>query len=265
MQLAVIKIGGNILDDAAQLDKFLEDFAVLPFAKILIHGGGKLATELSIRLGISPQIVNGRRITDAETLKVATMTYAGWVNKSLVAGLVSKKCTAIGVCGADANLLPAVKRPATPLDYGFVGDLNSETVNTTLLKQLLSAQITPVVAPISADSNSQLLNVNADTVARTVAAAMAKFYEVHLVYCFEKNGLLLQIEDETSVIPEISFDYAEKLKQTGAISSGMVPKIDNAFAAIQQGVKKVVIGHAKNIGDLVEGGGQYGTTISKKN
>lgn len=264
MPLAVIKIGGNILDDAEQLEKFLTDFAEIPVAKILVHGGGKLASELSVRLGITPQIIHGRRITDAETLKVATMTYAGWVNKNLVAILVAKQCSAIGLSGADACLLPAVKRPATPLDFGFVGDLITENVNTGFLQQLLTANLTPVIAPIAADRNGQLLNVNADTVARTIAEAMAKFYEVDLVYCFEKNGLLLNIDDEHSVIPELNFEKAAHLKQVGVISSGMLPKIDNAFAAIKSGVKKVVIGHAKNIHDLVNGEGNYGTTIRKK-
>lgn len=260
-KLLVVKIGGSIIDDTVALDRFLQAFATLPHHKILVHGGGKLATELSAKLGIETTMVEGRRVTDDATLRIVTMTYAGWINKSIVAALNAKGVTAIGLTGADAKILPAVKRPVKEVDYGWVGDLNNKEVNSTALKTFLENKTTPVIAPISADSSGNLLNVNADTVARTLAEAMSAHYEVTLIYCFEKNGLLSDINDEESVISEITLTKADELKNTGVISAGMLPKIDNAFGAIANGVKAVLIGHAAQITPLANGVHNTGTTI----
>lgn len=251
------------MDNANALESFLSDFAAIEQAKILVHGGGKLATELSSRLGITTQMIDGRRITDTETLQVVTMTYAGWINKSVVAKLQSKNCNAIGLSGADAKLFPATKRAVKEIDYGFVGDLNSASVNADLLINLLANNVAPIIAPVSSDVNGQLLNVNADTVARTIAEAMSKSFEVKLIYCFEKNGLLSDVSYDSSVITEINFETAEQLKSDGVITSGMLPKIDNAMGAINNGVKEVIISHAKNITQIARGEKGYGTTIKK--
>lgn len=261
--LLVIKIGGNVLDNAEALDKFLTEFASIKTPKTLIHGGGKLATELSSRLGIATQMVDGRRITDADTLQVVTMTYAGWVNKTVVAKLQAKKCNAIGLSGADAKLFPASKRAVKEIDYGLVGDLHPAEVNVGFLNSLLANNMTPVIAPISSDASGQLLNVNADTVARTIAEAMVNHFEVKLIYCFEKNGLLRDVNDDTSVIHEINFETAEQLKMEGIITSGMLPKIDNAMGAINNGVKEVIICHANNISGAANGEQGFGTIIRK--
>lgn len=251
------------MDNTQALDQFLADFACIEQAKLLVHGGGKLATELSNKLGIATQMVDGRRITDADTLQVVTMTYAGWINKSLIAKLQTQNCNAIGMCGADAKLFTATKRAAKEIDYGFVGDLDSANVNVAFLNNLLASNLTPVFAPISADDSGQLLNVNADTVARTIAEAMAESFAVKLVYCFEKNGLLRNVNDDASVISEINFEASEQLKKEGIITSGMLPKIDNAIGAISNGVKEVVIGHAKNILSIATGEQGFGTVIKK--
>lgn len=260
-KLLVVKIGGNIIDNAPALDSFLSKLAQIDTPKILVHGGGKLATDLSAKLNIPTQMVEGRRITDAETIKVVTMTYAGWVNKTIVAKLLAKGCTAIGLSGADAKLIPAVKRPVKDIDYGWVGDIESDKVNASFLKTLLVLGVTPVVAPISCDAEGNLLNVNADTVARTLAEAMGKDYEVTLAYCFEKNGLLMDVNDDDSVIQEITLVNAQELKASGIISDGMVPKIDNAFGAIANGVNTVVIGHANNIKQMANHEVGFGTFI----
>jgi acetylglutamate kinase len=260
-KLLVVKIGGNIIDNAAALDSFLASLAAIEGNKILVHGGGKLATELSTKLGIPTQMVDGRRITDAETVKVVTMTYAGWVNKTIVALLQAKGCNALGLSGADAKLIPAVKRPVKDVDYGWVGDIESGKVNATFLKTMLISGITPIVAPISCDNEGHLLNINADTVARTLAEAMSADYEVTLAYCFEKNGILMDINDDDSVIREIDLANVEALKASGVINQGMVPKIDNALGAIANGVHTVVIGHAKNIKHIAKHEAGYGTYI----
>ncbi len=259
--LLVVKIGGNIIDNAEALNSFLQDFAALPGKKILVHGGGKLATELSGKLGIATTMVAGRRITDEATIKVVTMTYAGWINKSIVGALNAKGANAIGLTCADARILQAVKRPVKDVDYGLVGDICKKDVNCKVLKNLLEAGITPVMAPISCNAEGQLLNINADTVARILAEALSEFYEVNLIYCFEKNGLLSNVNDEQSIINEIDLARAEELKRTGVITEGMLPKIDNAFGAISNGVKTVLIGHASHITQLAEGEARTGTTI----
>jgi acetylglutamate kinase len=260
-ELIVIKIGGNIIDNIEALEAFLNDFASITADKILIHGGGKLATQLSAELGIETKMVEGRRVTGEETVKVVTMTYAGWVNKTIAAALQSKKCNALGLSGVDANLIPAIKRPLKDIDYGWVGDIDKASVNTSFLKSILSQKIIPVLAPISADAYGHLLNINADTIAKTVAEAMSAQYRIKLVYCFEKNGLLLDVNDEHSVINEIDFAHAEQLKKEGIINAGMVPKIDNALEAVNNGVSEVVIGHAKNILQIANGEKGFGTTI----
>lgn len=263
-ELLVVKIGGNVIDNDTALDAFLRDFSSIEQPKILIHGGGKLATELSSQLGLETKMVEGRRITDSDTVKVVTMTYAGWVNKTIVAKLQAKGCTAMGLSGADARLLPAEKRPATTVDYGWVGNLDAAKVNTGFLKTLLALGMVPVVAPIACNSQGQLLNVNADTVASTIAEAMAHQYQTTLIYCFEKNGLLQDVNDDASVIDLITTANAEQLKATGIISAGMVPKVDNALGAVKNGVYKVVIGNAAHIAHIAAGHAGFGTQIKAR-
>lgn len=240
--LSIVKIGGNVIDNTAELEKFLGAFVRKKGKKILVHGGGKIATELSKKLGISPRMVEGRRVTDAESLQVVTMVYAGLLNKTLVAKLYSLNHPAIGLSGADANLLYASKRRAGEIDYGFVGDI--ETVNVTILTQLLNSGFTPVICSIAHDGKGQLLNVNADTIASTVAVAMAqeKNWEVRLWYVFEEAGVLANPKDATSVIPHLRAASYETLKANGTVSGGMIPKLDNAFDALRKGVGSVLIG-----------------------
>lgn len=260
-ELLVVKIGGNIIDDEKQLNSFLSDFATITTPKILVHGGGKLATQLSGQLGIKTNMVNGRRITDIETLRVVTMTYAGWINKTIVTKLQNLHCNAIGLSGADVQLIPAVKRPVIDIDYGYVGDLNADTLNTPFATVLLNNNITPVIAPISC-SNGELLNVNADTVASVIAIALSKAYKTTLLFGFEKEGVLKDVNDSNSVIHEINTQNAEALKADGSISAGMLPKIDNAFNALNKGVQQVYIAHASFIKPIAENKTGYGTRIA---
>lgn len=262
-QLVVVKIGGNIIDNEAALKQFIADFSSIQGRKILVHGGGKLATELSTKLGIATQMVDGRRVTDAETVKVVTMVYAGLINKRIVAMLNAQGSTAIGLCGADSKLLPAIKRPVVDVDYGWVGDVLKDKVNTAFIDTLLEANSTIVVAPITANANGDLLNINADTVATTIAEAMSAQYDTTLVYCFEKKGVLQKVDDDTSMIAKISEVDAEKLKLEGVIIKGMLPKITNAIAASKNGVAKVFIGHAEDIKELAKNTEGYGTLISQ--
>jgi acetylglutamate kinase len=255
-ELLVIKIGGNILDDEQVLKKFISDFARIPQPKILMHGGGKLATRLSEKLGLKTQMINGRRVTDAETLQVVTMVYAGWINKSIVATLNAHKCTSLGLCGADALLIPATKRTKGETDYGFAGDIFEERINATLINDLIEKGLTPVIAPITSDENGQLLNTNADTIASGVATALSKFYKVKLIFGFEKEGVLRNNE----IIPSIQPDLYSELKKKNIVSDGMIPKLDNAFAAIERGVNEVIIGNAIRINDMIES--NAGTKIS---
>ncbi len=258
--LFVIKIGGNIIDDTSKLEKFLQQFTQVQGKKILVHGGGKLATQLAKDLGIEQEMVDGRRITDAATLKIVTMVYAGFINKNIVAILQSNGNNAIGFTGADANLIKAHKRLATAskgIDYGFVGDIDE--VNTSAIEPLLIQNIAIVVAPITHDGLGQLLNTNADTIAQSIATAMSSKYEVSLLYCFEKNGVLLDANDDASVIPTINPSYFIKLKEEQLIFAGMIPKLENAFEALEKGVGKVIIGKAESILDLVNA--KAGTTI----
>lgn len=247
----IIKIGGNIIDDEARLEDFLRSFSDIHSRKILVHGGGKLATKLAATLNIPQQMVDGRRITDAETLKVVTMVYAGLINKSVVAALQGLQCNAIGFSGADGNLIQSRKRGTAELDYGFVGDV--EKVNASLLTQLLLDGYTPVFAPITHNGDGQLLNTNADTIAQEIAKALAGSFSVQLVYSFEKKGVLLDVDDDSSVIPIIDPNAYHELRTAGKIFAGMIPKLDNAFAAIQAGVDKVIIGQAEELDFLVQG------------
>jgi acetylglutamate kinase len=258
-KLYVIKIGGNIIDDDAKLASFLKDFASLEEKKILVHGGGKLATRLAEKLGIKQQLVDGRRITDAETLKIVTMVYAGYVNKNIVAALQANHCNAIGLCGADGDAILAHKRQHPVLDYGFVGDV--DVINAELINSLLEKNITVVFAPITHDQQGQLLNTNADTIAQEIAKGMSDLYDVELIYSFEKSGVLLDTDDDTTVIPEINLSYLQ-LKSKSKIFAGMIPKLDNAFAALKSGVGKVIIGKAENLKELING--SSGTTITNE-
>src|SRR5450432_845811 len=223
--LYVIKIGGNIIDDEKMLTAFLKKFAAVSSKKILIHGGGKLATSMAEKLGISQQMIDGRRITDAETLKIVTMVYAGYINKNIVAELQSMKCNAAGITGADGNSILAHKREKAGIDYGFAGDI--DLVNAKWFKELLEAGIFPVVAPITHDGRSQLLNTNADTIAQEIAKALSSSYAVNLVYGFEKPGVLLDVEDDHSVIHILDARYYNELKNSNKIFAGMIPKLDN--------------------------------------
>lgn len=260
----IIKIGGNIIDDEQNLSSFLKDFASLKGKKILVHGGGKLATKLAEQLGVPQQMIDGRRITDEETLKIVTMVYAGYINKNIVAQLQADSCNAIGVCGADANLVPATKRIHPTIDYGYAGDVNSQVLSSS--RSIASWQIfldnglIPVVAPITHDTKGKLLNTNADTMAQEIAKALSSHYEVNLIYSFEKNGVLLDVNDETTVISRLNPSSYQQLKQEEKIFSGMIPKLDNAFAAISSGVKKVIIGKAKSLHQLIAG--SSGTSIT---
>ncbi len=257
-KLYVIKIGGNIIDDEEKLKIFLQEFATIRGHKILVHGGGKLATRLAAQLGIEQKMVDGRRITDTETLKIVTMVYAGYINKNIVAKLHQYECNATGVTGADGNIILAHKRINNTIDYGFAGDIDH--VNALLIDNLLKQNIAIVFAPITHDGKGQLLNTNADTIAQTVATAMSEYYDVELVFGFEKAGVLLNAEDDSTVIPAINSSYYEQLKKENIIFAGMIPKLDNAFTAVNKGVKKVIIGRAEQLTTLIEG--RSGTTIS---
>ncbi len=253
--LNVVKVGGNIIDDEAQLAQFLKDFTAIRGFKILIHGGGKLATKLSEALQIPTQMVEGRRVTDAETLKVVSMVYAGWINKSVVAQLQALGCNALGLSGADGNVIPATRRNPQPIDYGFVGDVNPVLINMRFIQSLLEQGITPVFSAITHDAHGSLLNSNADTVASSIAVAMGRIMRTRLIFCFEKNGVLSNPNDDSTAIPEITRELYEEYKEKGIISGGMIPKVDNAFKAIDAGVKEVLIKHAR----AINAGG--GTTI----
>jgi len=274
--LYIVKIGGNIIDDEEKLSNFLTQFANVPSPlqgtgakKILIHGGGKLATKMAGELNIPQQMVDGRRITDAATLRIVTMVYAGYINKNVVAQLQANNCNAIGLSGADGNVILAHKRTSsTPsgeggtgaggsIDYGFAGDVDA--INAPLLKSLLEQQMAVVMAPITHDQKGQLLNTNADTIAQEVATGMSSLYDVQLIYSFEKSGVLLDANDDSTVIQTINPTYYQQLKTEQKIFAGMIPKLDNAFAALNRGVKKVIIGKAEQLLDLIAG--KAGTSI----
>lgn len=257
--LYVIKIGGNILDATEPLQAFLKSFAGVPGKKILIHGGGKIATRIGDQLGIESKYVDGRRITDAATIDLVTMVYGGLVNKQVVAQLQALGTNAIGITGADANLIPAKKRPVKEIDYGFVGDVKSAAIPPASWQVLINNGWVPVVAPLTHDQEGHILNTNADTMAQEIAKALAPYYKVQLIYSFEKAGVLLDANDDNTVIPEIKPDYYESLKASGKIFAGMIPKLDNAFAAVRDGVNKVIIGNAAQLELLIAG--KTGTSI----
>jgi acetylglutamate kinase len=243
-KINVVKIGGNVIDNPEALKRFAHDFAALPSPKILIHGGGKLATRLGEQLNIPAQMIDGRRITDAETLDIVTMVYAGLLNKRIVALLQSEGCNALGLSGADGDVVRAVRRKPEPIDFGFVGDIDASKINTELIRTLLTSGITPVFCAITHDGKGSLLNSNADSVASAVAVAASTIAPTSLLFCFEKSGVLRNVDDESSVIDEIRPDNYASLRAEGAISKGMIPKIDNAFAAIDAGVYSVIIKHS---------------------
>jgi acetylglutamate kinase len=260
-KLFVIKIGGNVLDDEKLLSVFLKDFAAIQSPKILVHGGGGIATKIGDKLGIQSQYIKGRRITDAETLNLVTMVYGGLINKQLTARLQSLGCNAMGLTGADGNLIKASKRPVNDVDFGFVGDLTPESINSSLLVFLLKQNVIPVFAPLTHGEGS-ILNTNADTIASMVAVSLSKHFDVRLIYCFEKKGVLRDINNEASVITTLDTNLYNALNESGSFHDGIIPKLDNAFSAIQSGVKEVLIGDAKDLsGNL--GPATIGTLIKK--
>ena len=239
--LHIIKIGGNVINDEASLSEFLKDFAQVSGKKILVHGGGKKASELLKSIGIEPKMVGGRRITDQATLEVVTMVYAGLINKNIVAQLQQNNCNAIGLSGADGNSIKAHKRLVKDIDYGFAGDV--DVVENKTFKALLDNKLTPVLCAITHDKKGQLLNTNADTITSEVATALSNDYEVTITYCFEKKGVLTDINNDDSVIEKIDTQKYESLKNDGIISDGMLPKLENCFYALNKGVSKIIIGH----------------------
>ena len=291
--IKVVKIGGNVVDNPELLREFVKDFAAMPGMKILVHGGGVMASQMQKSMGMVPQMIEGRRVTDEETLKVVTMVYAGWCNKNITALLQSERCNAIGLSGADGNAIRASKRAPMKVqnaqtgedmmvNYGYVGDVTAESVNAKFLYSLLERGITPVLCAINHDGEGNLLNTNADTIASSVAVAMANYryrsprevcckcedcthcsddgrltHIVNLIYCFEKDGVLYDKDDDTSVIPEINEEYFAQLKTEGRVADGMIPKLSNAFKAISNGVDKVIIKHALNLNSNI------GTTLKK--
>lgn len=283
--IKVIKIGGNVVDNPELLKQFVKDFAAMPGMKVLVHGGGVMASQMQKAMGMTPVMIEGRRVTDEDTLKVVTMVYAGWCNKNITALLQAEGCNAIGLCGADCNVIKATKRAPVEVegrmvDYGYVGDVKPESVNASFIYYLLEKGIVPVLNAINHDGEGNLLNTNADTIASSVATAMAGYkyrsrrdvccrceecthcsddgrltHETELIYCFEKNGVLYDKDDDESVIAEINKEKFAELKAEGRVADGMIPKLTNAFKAIDSGVARVVIKHAKNLGNNV------GTTL----
>lgn len=258
MKLYIIKIGGNIIDKEEDLNTFLKKFAAIEGKKILVHGGGKMATKIAEALNIPQKMLDGRRITDAETLKLVTMVYAGLINKTIVSLLQKFECNAIGLSGADGNAIQAKKREKGNIDYGFAGDI--EKINTGLLKDLIEKGLVPVLAPITHNRDGQLLNTNADTIAGETAITLSEYFDVSLIYGFEKAGVLKDAADENSVISKLNPVLYSQYKNEKIITEGLIPKLDNAFSALEKGVKKVIIGKALEPEDLIEG--RTGTTIS---
>lgn len=255
-QISVVKIGGNVIDSPEALKDFLKKFSNLKGKKILIHGGGKEATRLSNALGIETTMIDGRRVTDKDTIDIVTMTYAGLINKRIVAQLQAEGCNALGFSGADGNLMPATMRPKHPIDYGFVGDINPDDVNTKLLSSLIDLGITPVMCAICHDGHGTLLNCNADSVASAMAIAASKIAPTKLIYCFEKPGVLSDMNDDNSVISLITPENFDSLKAQGVIASGMIPKLQNALHSAAKGVASVRICNASSLLSL------SGTTIT---
>jgi acetylglutamate kinase len=277
--IKVVKIGGNVVDNPELLREFVRDFAAMPGMKVLVHGGGVMASQMQKEMGMVPKMIEGRRVTDEQTLKVVTMVYAGWCNKNITALLQARGCNAIGLTGADGNAIKASKRPplhveslGEDVDYGYVGDVSAQSVNAPFIYSLLSRGIVPVFNAINHDGNGNLLNTNADTIASSIAVAMANYryrtprevccrceecthcsddgrltHETELIYCFEKDGVLMDKDDDSSVIPEIDKEQFTMLKEKGVVADGMIPKLTNSFKAIDSGVARVVIKHARNL------------------
>ncbi|HSH19857.1 MAG TPA: acetylglutamate kinase [Draconibacterium sp.] len=244
-RLTIIKVGGKVVEDSESLNTLLDQFKKISGYKLLVHGGGTTATEIAEKLGIETNMVEGRRITNSEMLDVVTMVYGGLVNKKVVAGLQARNCNALGLTGADLGLVQAKKREVKDIDYGFVGDV--EDVNSRELRLLINENVIPVVAPITHDGKGQLLNTNADTIASEIATELAAYYNVFLFYCFEKKGVLLDPNDESTLIFELDNSLFQQYKAEGIISAGMIPKLDNGFQAKRKGVKEVLITNAQNI------------------
>jgi acetylglutamate kinase len=245
-KLTLIKVGGQIVEEPETLQKLLADFSKIEGYKVLVHGGGRAATRIASQLGIESKMVNGRRITDQEMLNVVTMVYGGLVNKQIVAGLQALNVNALGLTGADMNYMLSEKRPVKEVDYGFVGDVKK--VNAGVLADLIEKNIVPVLAPLTHDGKGNMLNTNADTIAGEAAKALAKYFDVTLMFCFEKKGVLRNPDDDDSVIPEINEQVFKQYVAEGIIQGGMIPKLENSFDAIRSGVKQVVITKADEIG-----------------
>lgn len=238
-ELIIVKVGGKVVEEPETLQQLLKNFAALPSPKILVHGGGRSATTMAERLGVKTQMIDGRRITDAPMLEIVTMVYGGLVNKNIVAGLQAQQQNALGITGADMNMIKSKKRVHPTIDYGFVGDI--EKINSKALIQLLNQGVVPVIAPLTHDGKGNMLNTNADTMASSVAAALANSFKVTLTFCFEKQGVLQDIEDENSVIPLITPQKYEELKKNKVVVEGMIPKLDNGFEALNKGVYQIQI------------------------
>lgn len=277
--IKVVKIGGNVVDNPSLLREFVRDFAAMPGMKVLIHGGGVMASQMQKEMGMVPVMIEGRRVTDEDTLKVVTMVYAGWCNKHITALLQAEGCNAIGLTGADGNAIKARKRPPVmvgslgkEVDYGYVGDVSADCVDAGFIYSLLEKGMVPVFNAINHDGEGNLLNTNADTIASSVAVAMANYryrspkdvccrceecthcsddgrltHETELIYCFEKDGVLYDKDDDSSVIPEIGREMFASLKEEGRVADGMIPKLTNSFKAIDSGVERVIIKHARNL------------------
>jgi acetylglutamate kinase len=258
-RLTIVKIGGEVIDNPQRLSKSLKTFAAIKGDKVLVHGGGKGASRLCEKLGITPKLVQGRRVTDAETLTVVQMVYAGLLNKNIVAELQAEGCNALGMTGADANAILADKRPVTGIDYGFAGDIKE--VNSTLLLKLLELGLVPVFCPLTHNGRNQLLNTNADTIAARLGSALASYFNVQVIFCFGRRGVLANELDENSVIANITIESYRDLLRQGIIKDGMIPKLENAFSALSAGVKKVYIMHSDSLHNFNQGA-VSGTTIS---
>ena len=257
--LYIIKTGGNVIDDESSLHSFLKDFSSIEEKKILVHGGGKIATAIGEKLGIESNYTDGRRITNDATIDLVIMVYAGLVNKKIVAALQSLQCNAIGLTGADANVLPAKKRPVKSIDYGWVGDIDPTDINMGIWRLFLDNKLVPVVAPLTHDGFGHILNTNADTIAAVLSRSLSRFYHVKLVYCFEKNGVLEDVNDERSIISQLDANAYQELTKNKKLFAGILPKIDNAFDAVKNGVQEVAIGNSNALLQLIKG--ESGTKI----
>jgi acetylglutamate kinase len=255
-KLTVLKVGGKIVEEEDTLQRFLSDFCAIDGFKVLVHGGGRSATRIASTLGVESQMVNGRRITDSDMLRIVTMVYGGLVNKNVVASLQSRGTNALGLTGADMNVIHAHKRPVKDVDYGYVGDVDK--VDGKRLAELIHTGIVPVMAPLTHDGEGHLLNTNADTIASETAKALAEYFDTTLMFCFEKPGVLLNADDDSSVIRELDHATYQKLVAEGAIEGGMIPKIDNSFQALEAGVSQVIITRS----DAIDG--KSGTVIRNK-